>query len=97
MVRKRSRVLFDVAEVLGPTLTPESVLPGAEQKMNGSLLIAEATSIEEVKKIVEGDAYYVNDIVSRLVSGFRQLSADLGSQWDKEKIIITPMILIHPK
>lgn len=73
MVGKCSPVLRDVAEVLGPTLTPESILPGAEQKMNGSLLIAEATSIEEVKKIVESDAYYVNNIVSLLMSGFRQL------------------------
>jgi len=64
-----------VLKVLGPTLTPDSVLPGVEQKMNGSLLIAEASSIEEVNEIVENDAYYTNDI------------------WNKEKIIITPMIL----
>ena len=61
-----------VAEVLGPTLTPDSVLPGAEQKMNGSLLIAEASSIEEVKEIVESDAYYTNNVVSPLASRFPQ-------------------------
>ncbi|KAF9651962.1 hypothetical protein BDM02DRAFT_3109693 [Thelephora ganbajun] len=66
-------------KVLGPTLTPESVLPGAEQKMSGSLLIAEASSIEEVRNLVESDVYYGGDV------------------WDKEKIIITPMILAHPK
>ena len=56
----------DVAEVFGPTLTPESVLPGAEQKMNGSLFVIEASSIEEVKTIVEGDPFYANNIVSPL-------------------------------
>ena len=55
-------------EALGPTLTPESVLPGAEQKMNGSVLIAEASSIEEVREIVEGDVYYTNNVVSLLDS-----------------------------
>lgn len=55
-----------MAEVLGPTLTPESVLPGAEQKMNGSLFIVEASSIEEVKDIVESDAYYRGNVVSPL-------------------------------
>jgi uncharacterized protein YciI len=34
--------------------------------MNGSFLVAEASSIEEVKKIVESDAYYINNIVSWL-------------------------------
>ena len=55
-----------MAEALGPTLTPESVLPGAEQKMNGSLIIVEASSIEEVKDIVESDAYYRGNVVSPL-------------------------------
>lgn len=40
--------------------------------MNGSLLIAEASSIEEVKGIVERDTYYINDIVSLLASSFHQ-------------------------
>ena len=52
-----------MAEVLGPTLTPESVLPGAEQKVNGSLLVVEAPSIEEAKKVVEGDVFYSNNVV----------------------------------
>ena len=55
-----------MAEVLGPTLAPESILPGAEPKLNGSLLVAEATSIEEVKKVVEGDVFYTNDVVRLL-------------------------------
>ena len=60
----------DVAEVLGPTLTPESILPGAEKKLNGSLLVVEASSIEEVKSIVESDAYYNNNVVSPLSPTF---------------------------
>ena len=60
----------DVAEVLGPTLTPESVLPGAEQKMNGSLLVVETSTIEEVKDIVESDVFYINNVVSLLASRF---------------------------
>lgn len=57
-----------MAEVFGPTITPESVLPGAEQKMNGSLLVMEASSIEEVKIFVEADVYYRNNVVSLLAS-----------------------------
>jgi uncharacterized protein YciI len=57
-------------EVLGPTLTPESVLPGAEQKMNGSLLVAETSTIEEARKLVEDDPYYANNVVSLLSSRF---------------------------
>jgi len=56
----------NAVEVVGPTLTPESVLPGAEKKMNGSLLVVEASSIEEVKSIVENDVFYSNNVVSSL-------------------------------
>lgn len=59
-----------MAEVLGPTLTPESVLPGAEQRMNGSLLVVEASSIEEVKRVVEGDVFYSNNVVSPFAQRF---------------------------
>lgn len=62
--------LGGIAEVLGPTLTPESILPGAEKKMNGSLLVVEASSIEEVKNIVETDVFYSNDVVSPVVPRF---------------------------
>ncbi|KAF9650267.1 hypothetical protein BDM02DRAFT_1445527 [Thelephora ganbajun] len=77
--RIRTLVTNETLKVVGPTLTPESVLPNAEQKMNGSLQVWEASSIEEVKKLVEDDIYYSGDV------------------WDKEKIIIAPMILGHPK
>lgn len=60
----------DVAEVLGPTLTRESVLPGAERQMNGSLLVLEASTIEEVERIVKSDVFYDNNVVSPLASIF---------------------------
>ena len=58
----------DMAEVLGPTLTPEFVLPNAKEKMNGSFLVIEASSIEEVKGVIESDVLYNNNLVSPLVS-----------------------------
>ena len=36
--------------------------------MNGSLLVMEASSIEEVKRFVEADVYYRNNVVSLLAS-----------------------------
>jgi hypothetical protein len=60
----------DVAEVIGPLLTPESVLPGAQQRMNGSLFVIEAPSIKEVKSIVESDPYYSGNVVSPLSPRF---------------------------
>jgi len=76
--RAKSFVADGVFKVLGPTLTLDSALPGTQPKMNGSMFVAEASSIEEVKQIVESDVYYKTDV------------------WDKEKIIITPMILTAP-
>ncbi|EJD08492.1 uncharacterized protein FOMMEDRAFT_131233 [Fomitiporia mediterranea MF3/22] len=40
-------------------VSPESVAsPNAEQKMVGSLIIYEASSLEEAKKLVQSDIYY---------------------------------------
>ena len=44
-------------------MTPESILT-SEKKMVGSVLICEAESIEDVKKMVEGDIYYTSGVVS---------------------------------
>ena len=57
-----------MTEVVGPTLTPESVLPGGEKKMNGTLLVVEASSIEEARDVAEGDLFYTNNVVSPLIS-----------------------------
>ena len=46
-------------------LTPESIAPGVtEKKMIGSVMIFEAASIEEVRKLIENDVYYKNGVVS---------------------------------
>jgi len=42
----------------GAMLTPESLQPGAEKKMIGSVMIYEAENIEEVKALVLSDVYY---------------------------------------
>ena len=38
--------------------------------MNGSLLVVETSTIEEVKDIVESDVFYINNVVSLLASRF---------------------------
>ena len=44
-------------------MTPESVLPGADKKMVGSLIIFEAETIEEVRETIEKDIYYTSGVV----------------------------------
>jgi uncharacterized protein len=48
----------------GAMITPESLEPGAEKKMVGSVVVYEAESVEEVKKIVQRDPYYAANVVS---------------------------------
>lgn len=45
-------------------LTPESITPGAEKKMVGSVFICEAESLESVRKLMENDVYYTSGVVS---------------------------------
>ncbi len=46
-------------------LTPESIeSETAERKGVGSMLVCEAESMAEVKKIIEGDIYYTAGVVS---------------------------------
>lgn len=49
-------------KVGGATVTPESLQPGAENKMTGSFLVLEAENIEEVRKFVESDVYYTGNV-----------------------------------
>ena len=51
-------------DVGGAMLSPESVEPGGEVKMVGSVLVFEAETIEEVRKTVESDIYYTSGVVS---------------------------------
>lgn len=43
-------------------MTPESLEPGAKKQMTGSFMIFEAENIEQVRKIIESDAYYTGDV-----------------------------------
>jgi hypothetical protein len=56
-----------VSEVGGAMFTPDSIT-GGETKMVGSVLFFEADTIEEVRKLVEGDIYYTSGVVSWLSS-----------------------------
>ncbi|KZP08437.1 hypothetical protein FIBSPDRAFT_761378 [Athelia psychrophila] len=50
-----------VLKIGGAILTAESIT-GADKKMVGSMLIIEAESLAEVKKLVEQDVYYTADV-----------------------------------
>ncbi|KAF4567781.1 hypothetical protein EYR36_011407 [Pleurotus pulmonarius] len=43
-------------------ITPESIAEGAEKKPQGSLLIFEADSLEEVNQIIERDIYFTEKV-----------------------------------
>ena len=45
-------------------LTPDSIVPGAEKKMVGSVFICEAESLESVRNLMENDVYYTSGVVS---------------------------------
>jgi hypothetical protein len=53
-------------------VTLESLQPGADKKMTGSMMICEAKDIEEVKKLVESDIYYTSKVVSGFFLYFAQ-------------------------
>ncbi|KAF4567782.1 hypothetical protein EYR40_006790 [Pleurotus pulmonarius] len=55
----KKNIAEGVIRVGGFLLTPESIATAdAPKKMIGSTFIVEATSIDEVQKLVEGDIYY---------------------------------------
>ena len=58
-------------------LSTESIsIPGAEQKLIGSLMVFEAPTLEEVRKIIESDLYYSNGVVSTVPTIFAVDVAD---------------------
>lgn len=55
----------------GPLLTPSSIeTPESERKMIGTLMVLEASSINDAKSIVENDVYYTSDVVCHLAFFF---------------------------
>jgi len=63
-----------ILKVAGGLITPES-LNTADKKFVGSVLLYEAESIEDARKLVEQDLYWTENV------------------WDKEKLIILPMVM----
>jgi uncharacterized protein len=59
--------LFSRAEFGGALLVPELKDESGREKMTGSLMLYEAESIEEVRKVVESDIYYTSGVVRLLV------------------------------
>ncbi|TFK25551.1 hypothetical protein FA15DRAFT_590427 [Coprinopsis marcescibilis] len=57
------RNLAGIVKLGGAVLTPESIAsPSAQRKMIGSVFIFEAESLEDVKKMIEGDVYYTSGV-----------------------------------
>lgn len=58
-------------EVAGGLITPESQDASlADKKFFGSVLLYEADSIEDVRKLVEQDIYWTGNVVSWSISPF---------------------------
>lgn len=69
------QLIRGLAEVAGALVTPETAtLPRAEKILIGSTLIFELPSVEEIKEIIENDAFYKNNVVC----GFNSLQ---GYEW----------------
>ncbi|KAH0827559.1 hypothetical protein J3R83DRAFT_4280 [Lanmaoa asiatica] len=65
-----------ILKVAGGLVTPESQdAAPADKKFVGSVLLYEVDSIEDVRKLVEQDIYWTENV------------------WDKEKLIILPMLM----
>lgn len=77
-------------------ISPETY-QSSEKKTIGAVGIYQAESLEAVRKRVEEDVYYVENVV-RPDLCLRPLScADSGvCQWDREKIIILPWVPVFP-
>ncbi|KAF9497321.1 hypothetical protein BDN71DRAFT_1467774 [Pleurotus eryngii] len=59
----KKNIADGIIRVGGFLLTPESIAtPDAPKKMIGSTFIVEAASIDEVRKLVEGDIYYKSGV-----------------------------------
>ncbi len=53
-------------------LTPESIT-GGDRKLVGSMLLIEATTLEEVEAKVKQDVYWTNDVVSLFTGNLGEL------------------------
>lgn len=75
-----------------PFMTPESLGPGADQKLIGSVMFFEAANIDDVRKLIENDIYYKSDVVSFTMLLCHMTDNELNFfQWDPERLVITPL------
>jgi uncharacterized protein YciI len=54
----------------GYMLSPESVLPGVQEsdrKLVGSMFVVKVPNIEAAKEIVEGDQYWIHNVVRTFI------------------------------
>lgn len=80
-------------------LTPESITsPTAVKTMTGSTIIYSASSLEEVRKIVESDVYYTAGVVRLFARPHTRNPLTMVAlvQWDREKLAITPFVTATP-
>ncbi|KAI6044673.1 hypothetical protein EDC04DRAFT_2561208 [Pisolithus marmoratus] len=64
-----------ILKVAGGLVTPETKDTTGNRKFVGSALLYEAENLEAVRKLVEQDLYWTEDV------------------WDKDKIVILPIIM----
>ncbi len=62
----------------------------APKKIVGSVIVYEASSIEEVEQTLKNDIFYRSGVV-RVFSPWTALAN--SSQWDLEKIVILPFLV----
>jgi hypothetical protein len=76
-------------------MTPESVDPAVTNKaFVGSCMLFEAESIDIVRKLVEEDVYYKNDVVCVLPAALINIETlRYIMQWDKDRLVILPIAL----
>lgn len=76
-------------------MTPESVDPAVTNKaFVGSCMLFEAESIDIVRKLVEEDVYYKNDVVCVLPAALINIETLIYiMQWDKDRLVILPIAL----
>lgn len=61
-------------------------------------MVFEDESIDAVRKRIEGDIYWANNVVrgTLVYSRRNDEGLTLGRQWDKEKLVILPYIAAIP-
>jgi uncharacterized protein len=91
-------IFLPASEVGGAMLTEDSIAASAtDRKFVGSVMIFEASSIEEVKKAIYEDVYYTSKVVSNLMFyALIKSKCAMILQWDHDKLVILPFLSAAP-